>query len=84
MTTTPEKEINIDDLQTTAEALVKQIKDFRRAQVQRINGFTISQGGGYFRAMRRYNGKMQTIHLGKVFDPLSAEQKIKAFLSKTV
>jgi len=32
--------------------------------------------------MRRYNGKMQTIHLGRLFNREQAEQKISAFLSK--
>lgn len=44
----------------------------------KIDGWNVVESGGYFRAFRRLNGKLQGVYIGKVFDEEKARERIRA------
>lgn len=45
---------------------------------KRIRGWSIQLSGGYYRAHRKMEGKLRSVHIGKTLDVKKATKKIKA------
>ena len=62
-----------------AEALVTSLKALKRATQLNIDGWSVYESGSFFKSSKRINGKICSVHLGRVFDRSEATKKIKAW-----
>ena len=65
----------IDEVEAKGRKTDRRVK--RDGKNAKVDGWNVVESGGYFRAFRRLNGKLQGVYIGKVFDPEKAREKIR-------